>query len=54
MKRGEPKKGETAKAFEIQHLATTLCSVQLDFQDLDIVDNGVINLVNTLVNKWNL
>ena len=44
---------ETAGAFEIQHLATTLCSIQLDFQDIDLVDHSVIDLVNTLVNKWN-
>ena len=44
---------ELAKPFYIQELATTLCSIQLDFQDIGLVDHGVIDLVNTLVNKWN-
>ena len=44
---------ETATPFEIQQLATTLCSIRLDFQDIDLVDNSVIDLFNTLVNKWN-
>ena len=44
---------EFAKPFDIQELATTLCSIQLDFQDIGLVDHSVIDLVNTLVNKWN-
>ena len=44
---------ELAKPFYIQELATTLCSIQLDFQDIGLVDHSVIDLVNTLVNKWN-
>ena len=42
---------ELAKPFYIQQLATTLCSIQLDFQDIGLVDHSVIDLVNTLVNK---
>ena len=44
---------EFAKPFDIQELATALCSIQLDFQDIGPVDHSVIDLVNTLVNKWN-
>ena len=44
---------ELAKPFYIRELATTLCSIQLDFQDIGLVDHSVIDLVNTLVNKWN-
>ena len=44
---------EFAKPFDIQEIATTLCSIQLDFQDIGLVDHSVIDLVNTLVNKWN-
>ena len=44
---------EWAKPFYIQELATTLCSIQLNFQDIGLVDHSVIDLVNTLVNKWN-
>ena len=46
-------KNEFAKPFDIQELATTLCSIPLDFQDIGLVDHSVIDLVNTLVNKWN-
>ena len=46
-------KNEFAKPFDIQELATTLCCIQLDFQDIGLVDHSVIDLVNTLVNKWN-
>ena len=46
-------KNELAKPFDIQELPTTLCSIQLDFQDIGLVDHSVIDLVNTLVNKWN-
>ena len=44
---------ELAKPFYIRELATTLCSIQLDFQGIGLVDHSVIDLVNTLVNKWN-
>ena len=44
---------ETAEAFEIRQPATTLCSILLDFRYIDLVDHSVIDLVNTLVNKWN-
>ena len=44
---------ELAKPFYIRELATTLCSIQLDFQDIGLVDHSVIDLVNSLVNKWN-
>ena len=47
------RKNEFAKPFDIQELATTLCSIQLDFQDIGLVDHSVIDLVNTLVNKLN-
>ena len=46
-------KNEFAKPFDTQERATTLCSIQLDFQDICLVDHSVIDLVNTLVNEWN-
>ena len=48
-----PQQGETADAFHIHPFDLSLSSIQLGFQDLDIIDSSVINLVNTLVNKWN-
>ena len=46
-------KNEFAEPSDIQDLATTLCSIQLDFQDIGHVDHSVMDLVNTFINKWN-
>ena len=52
MKSGGPEKEKPPEPLR-SSILQLFFSIQLDFQDIDIVDHSVIGLANTLVNKWN-